>query len=79
MLASYPDTIKAAAHAHSPAVIANYTYELVKEYNSFYQSVTILGEENATLRDFRIQLSAMVGNVIASAFLLLGIGVPERM
>ncbi len=78
-LAQFPETIQQAASAHSPAIIANYTYELVKEYNSFYQSVPILAEENAQNRDFRIQLSHKVGQVIASAFSLLGIGVPERM
>ncbi len=78
-LAAYPDTVRQAALAHSPAIIANYTYELVKEYNSFYQSVPVLGEQQPANRDFRIQLSAKVGQVIASAFSLLGIGVPERM
>lgn len=75
----YPEVISQAAESHSPALIANYTYELVKEFNSFYQNVTILGTEDMTEKKFRVQLSKMVGNVIKSAFGLLGIEVPERM
>ncbi|HEY0042312.1 MAG TPA: DALR anticodon-binding domain-containing protein, partial [Flavisolibacter sp.] len=60
-------------------LIANYTYELVKEYNSFYQSVSILGEENNNTKIFRVALSKKVGDTIASGFRLLGIDVPERM
>lgn len=77
--ADYPNIIQIAAAQYSPAVVANYVYELVKEYNSFYQSVPVLAEENANVRTFRIQLSDHVGKIIASAFKLLGIGVPERM
>jgi arginyl-tRNA synthetase len=75
----FPEVIQNAAHHHSPALIANYTYDLVKEYNSFYQSVSILGEENLTKKTFRVQLSKKVGDTIKSAFKLLGIDVPERM
>lgn len=75
----YPEIIAAAAENHSPAVIANYTYDLVKEFNSFYQNVTILGTEDVAEKTFRVQLSKMVGEVIKSAFALLGIEVPERM
>jgi arginyl-tRNA synthetase len=75
----YPEVIQNAAHHHSPALVANYTYDLVKEYNSFYQSVSILGEENFNKKVFRVQLSQKVSEVIKSAFLLLGIEVPERM
>lgn len=75
----YPEVIQNAASNHSPALVANYTYELVKEYNSFYQSVSILGEENRTKKVFRVQLSQKVADTIKSAFKLLGIGVPERM
>ncbi|HLF51561.1 arginine--tRNA ligase [Flavobacterium sp.] len=75
----YPEVIQNAAHNHSPALIANYTYDLVREYNSFYQSVFILGEENVTKKIFRVQLSKKVAETIASAFQLLGIHVPERM
>lgn len=79
LLAQYPDVIQNAADSHSPALIANYTYDLVKEYNSFYQSVPVLGSEVMNEKIFRIQLSKKVGDTIKSAFGLLGIGVPERM
>ena len=75
----FPETIQVAAETHSPALIANYTYELVKEYNSFYQAVSILGEENQNTKVFRVILSKKVADTIASAFRLLGIDVPERM
>jgi arginyl-tRNA synthetase len=75
----FPDVIQNAAENHSPALVANYTYELVKEYNSFYQSVTILGEPDAEKKLFRTQLSGKVAETIAAAFRLLGISVPERM
>jgi arginyl-tRNA synthetase len=75
----YPEVIQNAANNHSPALVANYVYELVKEYNSFYQSVSILGEENITKKVFRVQLSQKVADTIKSAFKLLGIEVPERM
>ncbi|MEG9328602.1 arginine--tRNA ligase [Salinimicrobium catena] len=75
----YPETVVLAAENHSPALIANYTYELVKEFNSFYQNVTILGTEDETEKKFRVQLSKAVGEVIKSSFGLLGIQVPERM
>lgn len=75
----FPETIQLAAENLSPALIANYTYELVKEFNSFYQQVSILGEPDRSLRIFRIGLSKKVGEVIQSAFRLLGIVVPERM
>ena len=75
----YPDVIQNAAANYSPALIANYTYELVKEFNSFYQQVSILGETDLDKKIFRVQLSKTVGNTIKSAFQLLGIQVPERM
>lgn len=75
----YPETVHLSAENHSPALIANYTYELVKEFNSFYQNVTILGAEEMTEKKFRVQLSKAVGEVIKSSFALLGIYVPERM
>jgi arginyl-tRNA synthetase len=75
----YPDTIQQAAANYSPALIANYTYDLVKEFNSFYQNVSILGEENQDKKIFRVQLAKKVANTIKSAFSLLGICVPERM
>lgn len=79
ILAQFPEVIQAAAKSYSPALIANYTYDLVKEYNSFYQSISILGETDLEKRNFRVQLSAKTGEVIANAFKLLGIDVPERM
>ncbi len=75
----FPEVIQNAAQNHSPALIANYTYDLVKEYNSFYQAVSILGEENLELKIFRVQLSKKVADTIAASFSLLGISVPERM
>lgn len=75
----FPETVQLAAENYSPALIANYTYDLVKEFNSFYQQVSILGETNHEKRIFRILLSKKVGEVIQSAFRLLGIEVPERM
>lgn len=79
LLEEFPVVIQDAARTYSPALIANYVYELVREYNSFYQTVSILGEENMTLKVFRVQLSQKVGLVINDAFALLGIAVPERM
>jgi len=75
----FPEVIQNAANNHSPALVANYTYELVKEYNSFYQSVSILGEEDLAKKIFRVQLSKKVADTIQLAFKLLGIEVPERM
>ncbi|WP_264553511.1 arginine--tRNA ligase [Flavobacterium sp. N2038] len=75
----FPEIIQNAAQNHSPALIANYTYDLVKEYNSFYQSVHILGEVDLTKKIFRVQLSQKVAEVIKATLSLLGIEVPERM
>lgn len=75
----FPEVIQSAAENHSPALVANYTYELVKEFNSFYQNVPILPEQDIEKKAFRIQLSKTVGNTIKNAFQLLGIQVPERM
>ncbi|MNX47551.1 Arginine--tRNA ligase [compost metagenome] len=75
----FPEVIQNAAQHHSPALIANYTYDLVREYNSFYQAVPILGEENLGKKIFRVQLSKKVADTIAASFRLLGINVPERM
>ena len=75
----YPETIQLAAENHSPALIANYTYDLVKEFNSFYQNVSILGAEKDLERQLRTQLSKVVANIIKSSFGLLGIQVTDRM
>ena len=78
-LTLFPEIVQLAAANYSPALIANYTYDLVKEYNSFYQSVPILGSENQQEILFRTQLSKKTGDIIKTAFSLLGIDVPERM
>lgn len=75
----FPEVVQNAAENHSPALVANYTYDLVKEFNSFYQNVSILGADDANEKVFRIQLSNMVANTIKNSFSLLGIQVPERM
>lgn len=75
----FPETVQQAAANYSPAIIANYTYDLVKEFNSFYQNVSILGEENQDKKIFRVQLAKKVADTIKLAFSLLGIDVPERM
>ncbi|MBO6631246.1 MAG: arginine--tRNA ligase, partial [Psychroserpens sp.] len=75
----FPEVLQNAASNYSPALIANYIYDLVKEFNSFYQNVSILGADNETEKVFRVQLSETVGKVIKNAFRLLGIEVPERM
>ena len=79
LLQDFPEVIQNASANHSPAVIANYSYDLVKAYNSFYQSVSIFAADNDDEKVFRIQLSKKVGDVINSAFGLLGIEMPERM
>ncbi|MFV0248642.1 MAG: arginine--tRNA ligase [Tenacibaculum sp.] len=78
-LGLFPETIKLAAKSYSPAIIANYTYDLVKEFNSFYQNVPILAEENTDKKIFRVQLAKKVAKTIKLAFKLLGIEVPKRM
>lgn len=75
----FPEVIQNAAANHSPALVANYTYDLVKEFNSFYQNVSILGAENDNEKAFRVALSHKVAVTIKNAFGLLGIDVPERM
>jgi len=75
----FPEVIQQAAANYSPALVANYVYDLVKEFNSFYQNVSILGAETAIEIKFRVQLSRAVANTIKNALSLLGIAVPERM
>jgi len=75
----FPHVIQQAASNYSPALIANYTYELVKLYNSFFQNVSIFGADSDVQKMFRIHLSHAVGAVIKTAFELLGIKVPQRM
>ena len=78
-VAEYADIVEEAARTYSPAVIANYVYDLVKEYNQFYHEFSILKEENEELRAFRLALSEVVARTIAAGFSLLGIEMPERM
>ena len=78
-LAEFPATIAEAAKDYSPSDIANYTYDLVKEFNQFYHDFSILREENQQVKLFRLALSANVAKVIKLAMSLLGIEVPERM
>jgi arginyl-tRNA synthetase len=78
-LADYPSTVAEAGRSYSPALIANYAYALVKEYNQFYHDYSILREENANVRALRLALSEATSRVIRSAMSLLGIRVPERM
>ena len=78
-LADFPSVVQEAGRAYSPALIANYTYDLVKEYNQFYHDCSILREENAAVRAMRLELSRQTARVIKTAMSLLGIEVPERM
>ena len=79
ILAEFPAIVKEAAETFSPAVIANYIYELVKEYNQFYHDYSILREENKDTKEFRLILSENIGKIIKCGFGLLGINVPDRM
>ncbi len=78
-LAEYSTIVQQAGEEYSPSIIANYCYDLVKEFNQFYHDFSILKEENASLKQFRLMLSANVAKVIKSGMDLLGIEVPERM
>jgi len=78
-LSEFPMVIEEAGKNFSPALLANYTYELVKNYNSFYQSLSIIKEDDENVKAFRIALSYKVGTVIKIAMQLLGVNVPERM
>jgi arginyl-tRNA synthetase len=78
-LMQFPDKVTEAAAAYSPAIIANYTYDLVKEFNTFYQNISILGAKEAGLMDFRLALAELTGRVIKSSCTLLGIEVPDQM
>ncbi len=78
-LAKFPDIVRQAGEEYSPALIANYVYDLVKEYNQYYQATPILKEENREAKNFRLLLSRNVGRVITSGMNLLGIEMPDRM
>ena len=75
----FPSVVEEAGNNYSPAIIANYCYELVKEYNQFYHDHSILSEPDADHRNFRLLLSATVGEIIKTGMNLLGIEMPERM
>jgi arginyl-tRNA synthetase len=79
LLYGYPAVVKDAAREYSPAVIANYVYELAREYNQFYQEINILREQDPVVASFRLTLTSATANVISSAMNLLGIDVPEKM
>ena len=79
MLADFPNVVKQAGNDYNPSCIANYCYDLVKEYNQFYHDFSILHEEDTDKRAFRLVLSANVGKVVRTGMGLLGIEVPERM
>ena len=78
-LADFPSVVEEAGNTYSPALVANYAYDLVKEYNQFYHDYQILKESNSDLRSFRLSLSKTVGETVSRAMWLLGIDVPERM
>lgn len=78
-LSDYPSVVEEAGRTYSPALIANYAYELVKEYNQFYHDCSILKESDTAVRSLRLALSEVCADVIGSAMGLLGIRVPERM
>ena len=79
LMNDYPAVIKEAGVNYSPAIIANYIYELVKEFNNFYQTIPILREEDKEKLALRLCLSETVGRIIKSSMLLLGVQVPDKM
>ena len=74
-----PDVAKEAGTTYSPALLANYAYDLAKEFNQFYHDFSILKEENEALRNFRLLLAKQCGEAIKTAMGMLGIEMPERM
>ncbi len=79
LLRKFSETVSVAAIGYSPAILANYCYELSREYNQFYHDFSILGEDDPALRNFRLLLSKLTSEVIYSGMWLLGIEMPERM
>jgi arginyl-tRNA synthetase len=79
LLRRFPDSVSAAAAEYSPALLANYCYDLAREYNQFYHDYSILGEPVAEIRDFRLVLSRLTSEILATGMWLLGIEMPERM
>ncbi len=78
-LADFPSVVAEAGRSYSPALIANYAYDLVKEYNQFYHDCSIIREEDERVRSMRLALSAATADTVRRAMSLLGINVPERM
>jgi arginyl-tRNA synthetase len=79
LLNHFPAKLDEAARTYSPSVVANYAYELAKEYNQFYQAINILNETDASKQQFRLAFTEKTGQVLKKAMSLLGIDVPERM
>ena len=79
MLRKFSEIVTIAATTYSPALIANYCYELSRDYNQFYHEFSILGEENIAVRNFRLVLSRLTSEIIFTGMWLLGIEMPERM
>ena len=79
ILSSFPDKIAEAAEAQSPALIANYAYDLAKEFNQYYHDISIIKETDAAVRDQRILLIDVIAKVLVKAMDILGIQLPERM
>jgi arginyl-tRNA synthetase len=75
----FPEVVTVAAKGYSPALIANYCYDLSKEYNQFYHDYTILGEDDHDMRDFRLALSRVTSEILSTGMFLLGVEMPERM
>ena len=78
-LYDFPAVVKQAGAEYNPSIVANYAYDLARDFNHFYHEINILKEEKANLRSFRLSLAAKTAEVIASSMKLLGIDVPEKM
>jgi arginyl-tRNA synthetase len=78
-MAQYPIIVKEAGDNYSPALLANYTFELVKSFNNFYQNVSILNEADENIKNTRLLICNEIAKIIASSMELLGIKVPEKM
>ena len=79
LLSQFPGKVAESGASLSPAIIANYAYDLAKAFNSFYQDTPILRESNPEVKQFRVQLCAFVANALKNTMNILGIEVPERM
>ena len=79
LIYDFPETVESAANEQNPSIIANFMYEMAKEFNQFYHDYSILNAESAEIRLFRLHLASICGNIIENGMALLGIEVPERM